>query len=56
MKSKNTEYGKFDNLIGRLLQVSHGEVKAKLEAEKELKKRKVKRPSSASRASRGDGQ
>jgi hypothetical protein len=54
MKTKSTEYKTFDNLMGKLLKVPHGDVKDKLEAEKGRKKRKPKRPSSASRVSGGD--
>lgn len=48
MKS-NTEHNKFTRLVGRLLKVSHVELKAKLDAEKAAKKRKKSRASSASR-------
>jgi len=50
MKSKNnTEYKTFENLTRQLVAVSHGEVKAKLDAEKKAKERKKARKSSASR-------
>lgn len=50
MKSKtNTEYQNFSALMGKLLSVPHGEIKAKLDAEKAAKKRKKSRKSSASR-------
>jgi len=56
MKPKNAEYKTFDILMGKLLKVPHGEIKSKLEEEKKRKKRKIKRPSSASPVSGGDGQ
>jgi hypothetical protein len=40
---------KFTELIDRLLRVSHRELKSKLDAEKEAKKRKKSKESSASR-------
>jgi hypothetical protein len=49
MKIK-TEYDRFTHLMGRLMKVPHSEVKAKLDAEKQAKKRKKSRHSSASRA------
>ncbi len=50
MKTKTKiEYQNFTNLADRLLSVSHGEVKSKLDAEKAAKKRKKSRTSSASR-------
>ena len=36
MKTK-TDYQKFDDTVRELLKVSHGEIKAKLEAEKRAK-------------------
>lgn len=54
MKSKKTEYDTFDGLMGNLLKVPHSELKSKLEKEKARKKRKTKRPSSASHVSCGD--
>jgi hypothetical protein len=41
--SKSTEQKKFTNLVDELLRVPHAEIKAKLEAEKEVKKAKRKR-------------
>lgn len=49
MKTKNPEYDSFNALAGKLLAVPHGEVKAKLDAEKRAKKRKKSKASSASR-------
>jgi hypothetical protein len=43
-----SEYKKFTNLADKLLAVPHSEVKAKLDAEKQAKKRKKSRVSSAS--------
>jgi hypothetical protein len=42
MKSK-TEYDRFTDLMGKLIKVPHSEIKAKLEAEKKAKKRKLRR-------------
>ncbi len=47
--TKKSEYGKFTNLVTGLLKVPHSEMKAKLDAEKQAKKRKKPRASSASR-------
>ena len=46
---KNTEYEAFDNAMEKILSVPHGELKAKLNAEKPAKKRKKSKKSSASR-------
>jgi len=43
--STGGEFGRFTNLLDKLLAVPHSEIKAKLDAEKE-KKRAVKRASS----------
>jgi hypothetical protein len=48
MKEK-TEFEKFENLTRGVLAVPHSEIKAKLNAEKQAKKRKKTRASSASR-------
>jgi hypothetical protein len=40
MKKKPSEYEKFTNFMKRLVAVPHSEIKAKLDAEKEAKKRK----------------
>ncbi len=53
MKNKTSEYEQFDAALRRLLCVSHGEIKAKLEAEKKFKKRKKAGQSSASREAGG---
>jgi hypothetical protein len=45
----SAEYDKFSRTMGELLKVPHGEIKAKLDAEKTAKKRKKARKSSASR-------
>lgn len=44
------EFEAFTSLTGKLMSVPHGEIKAKLEAEKQAKKRKKSKTSSASRA------
>jgi|GEM_PF-4005182 len=49
MKTKTNEYGKFEDMMSRLIKVPHSEIKAKLEEEKAAKKRKKARKSSASR-------
>jgi hypothetical protein len=46
---KDSEYNQFQNLTDKLLGVPHSEVKRKLDAEKQAKKRKKSRVSSASR-------
>ena len=43
------EYKRFDNLASKLLKVPRSELKEKLDAEKEAKKRKKAKQSSASR-------
>jgi hypothetical protein len=48
MKTK-TEYDNFSEMMGKLVNVPHSEIKAKLDAEKKAKKRKKARRSSASR-------
>lgn len=48
MTTKNREYAAFNNLAGRLLSVPHGELKKKLDAETQAKKRKKSKTSSAS--------
>jgi hypothetical protein len=50
MKSKkNTEYKTFENLTRQLVAVPHGEVKAKLDAEKKAKERKARKSSASCR-------
>jgi hypothetical protein len=41
------EYRAFTNVLGKVLQVSHSELQARLKAEKEAKKRKLKRASAS---------
>ncbi len=43
-----TDFERFDNAMGKLLSVPHSVIKAALDAEKEAKKRKRSRKSSAS--------
>jgi hypothetical protein len=50
-KNEQDEFGKFTNLLDRLLAVPHSKIKAKLEAEKEGKKRTPKRRASSGHAS-----
>ena len=49
-KPRTREYKAFEQALGRVLTVSHGEMKKILEAEKAEKKRKAK-PSASGRAS-----
>jgi hypothetical protein len=43
-----TEYDNFTDFVDKILKVPHGEIKAKLDAEKRAKKRKKAKKSSAS--------
>lgn len=54
MKTR-TEYDKFTDLVDGLLKVPHSEIKTKLDAEKQAKKRKKSKASSASRVADGKG-
>jgi hypothetical protein len=45
----SSEYRSFERLAGKLVSVPHAEIKGKLDAEKEAKKRKKIKKSSASR-------
>jgi hypothetical protein len=48
MKTKTSEeYDRFAGLMAELIKVPHGEIKAKLDAEKQAKKRKKARKSSS---------
>ena len=51
MKTSNSksEFDSFDHLVRDVLKVPHTEIKAKLDAEKQAKKRQKSRKSSASR-------
>jgi len=56
--ARTSEYERFDNMMQRLIRVSHSEIKAKLDAEKKAKARRKKRKSRTSalgRASREQG-
>lgn len=53
-KNEQGEFGKFTNLLDRLLAVPHSEIKAKLDAEKKRKQRSKRRASSG-HASGGKG-
>lgn len=48
VNKKSNEFKRFDSLVGKVLKVSHAEVKAKLDAEKVAKAEKRKTISSAS--------
>ncbi len=50
---KNNEYQKMSELTKFILSVPHSEIKEKLEAEKQAKKRKKSKESSASREING---
>jgi hypothetical protein len=50
MKRK-TEFDKFDALMQKLIKVPHSTIKAKLDAEKQGKKRKLKRTSASGHVS-----
>ena len=54
-KNAEGEFSKFSNLLDRLLSVPHSEIKAKLDAEKERKKRTPKRRVSSAHASAEKG-
>jgi hypothetical protein len=41
--TKNSEFNKFDTAMRKLLGVSHDELKAKLDAEKKDKKKKLRK-------------
>jgi hypothetical protein len=47
MKKKKNEFGEFNRTMGKLLSVTHNEIKAKLDEEKTAKKRKNSKISSA---------
>lgn len=49
MRQKNSEFGRFDHAMRELLKVPHSEIKSKLDDEKQAKKRKKSKQSSASR-------
>ncbi len=46
-QAKNNEFSAFNDLAGKILSVSHREVKAKLDAEKQAKKRKKSKTSAS---------
>ena len=47
MKKSSNEYDNFAALLKSVVQVPHSDIKAKLDAEKAAKKRRVKRASSS---------
>jgi len=49
LRQKSLEYEKFSHLADELLKVPHSQLKAKLDEEKQAKKRKKSKKSSASR-------
>jgi hypothetical protein len=53
MKPKPTEeYTRFEDSLRKVLQVSHSELQARIERDKQLRKRQPKQPSASGRASR----
>jgi hypothetical protein len=48
-KHDSSEFNNFDRTMRKLMRVPHSELKAKLDAEKQTKKRKKSRKASASR-------
>jgi hypothetical protein len=38
-----TEFDRFNNVVGKLLSVPHGEIKAKLDVEKKAKKERARK-------------
>jgi len=50
MTKLTKEFEKFDRTMQSLMKVPHSEIKAKLDAEKKAKKRKIKKPSASGRA------
>lgn len=46
---KDSEFDNFDRTMRELIKVPHGEIKAKLDAEKKAKKRKSRKPSASGR-------
>jgi hypothetical protein len=48
-KRSSTEYDNFERTVEELLKIPHSEIKAKLDAEKQAKKRKKAKKPSASR-------
>jgi hypothetical protein len=51
----NNEYGKFTNLLDKLLSVPHSKIKAELDAEKDAKRKRPKHASASGRASAEKG-
>jgi hypothetical protein len=49
-RTKDSEYSAFNDLASKILSVSHREVKAKLDAEKQAKKRKKAKTSASGHA------
>jgi hypothetical protein len=52
-KKSTTEYDRFSDFLTGILRMSHAEIKSELQKEKEAKKRKNTRKSSASREVNG---
>jgi hypothetical protein len=51
-KPKTDEYATFSNALHKVLQVSHEELQARIERDKQLRKRQPKQPSASGRAFR----
>lgn len=54
-RTKGNEYSAFDDLASKVLSVSHHEVKAKLDAEKQAKKRKKSKSSASGHEANAKG-
>lgn len=52
MKSKESEFDKFDDAMDKLLAVPYSELQAKLEEEKRAKAKRKKKPTNAPTSSR----
>lgn len=51
-KNPTGDFGQFTSFMRQLVRVPHSEIKAKLDAEKQARKRRTKRSSVSGRASR----
>ena len=51
LQNEEGDFGKFTNFMQRLVAVPHSEIKAKLDAEKQAKRRRQKRSSASGHAS-----
>ena len=51
-RPRTAEYANFENALRKVLKVSHSDIKARIEAAKQERKERRKRPSASDRASR----